>query len=353
VRDAGASQVSVAQRFGRDLEIERQGVRYLVRGDGAGPSPRSWGSSPRLHAAVLREKPDVVHVNGLIFPGEVRRLRRSLEAACALVVQDHAGAPPTGRVAVSVRRHNFRAGLAEADGFLFTAQAQAEPWRSTGVLSAQAPIYEVPESSTRLRPASRAEARAATGMRGDPALLFVGHLDANKDPITLCEGFDRALPMLRDAHLTLVYQTEALLPALRAHLAARPLVASRVTLAGRVPHARLASFYSAADVFVLGSHHEGSGYALIEALACGVVPVVSDIPSFRVLTADGTLGALFTPGRPDELAAALTRVARMDIGALRRRILGHFESALSWTAVGRRALEIYGQARTRRGLHGT
>ena len=43
----------------------------------------------------------------------------------------------------------------------------------------------------------------------------------------------------------------------------------------------------AADLFVLGSHREGSGYSLIEALACGLPPVVTDIHAFRTLTGCG------------------------------------------------------------------
>src|SRR6185295_12657684 len=124
---------------------------------------------------------------------------------------------------------------------------------------------------------------------------------------------------------------------------------ARVTLAGPVPHSRMAAYYSAADLFVLGSHHEGSGYALLEAMACGAVPVVSDIPSFRSLTAGGTLGALFAPGRPEELSAAFARLAREPERETARRLLAvHFDDALSWPAVGRRALAIYGEAMARR-----
>ena len=48
------------------------------------------------------------------------------------------------------------------------------------------------------------------------------------------------------------------------------------------------NYYGAADVFVSGSHSEGSGYALIEAMSAGVVPVVTDIPSFRAIAGDDT-----------------------------------------------------------------
>ena len=62
----------------------------------------------------------------------------------------------------------------------------------------------------------------------------------------------------------------------------------------RWPHADMPAWFSAADLFVVGSHHEGSGYALMEACACGAVPVVSDIPTFRLLA--GGAGALWPPG---------------------------------------------------------
>ena len=95
-------------------------------------------------------------------------------------------------------------------------------------------------------------------------------------------------------------------------------------------------------MFVVGSHHEGSGYALMEALACGAMPVVTDIPTFRLLTADGTLGALWTPGDAGDCARALV-AAPPESDAERERVADHFARELSWDAVGRRAVEIYRQ----------
>ena len=107
----------------------------------------------------------------------------------------------------------------------------------------------------------------------------------------------------------------------------------------------MSSFYSAADVFVAGSHHEGSGYALMEALACGAVPVVTDIPTFRLLTADGTLGALWSPGDAGDCARALVAAGRRNLTAERERVADHFACELSWDAVGRRAVEIIDRRR--------
>src|SRR3954469_21219285 len=117
----------------------------------------------------------------------------------------------------------------------------------------------------------------------------------------------------------------------RNRVAQSPALRDRVHLAGAVPRARIAAFFSAADLFVLGSHHEGSGYALIEACACGALPVVTDIPTFQLLT-DG-VGALWRAGDAGECARALAAVAAGDLAAQRVRLAGHFTRALSWDAV--------------------
>ena len=48
------------------------------------------------------------------------------------------------------------------------------------------------------------------------------------------------------------------MPAVRRRVSDSPALARSVRLVGRVPHRQMAAFYSAADLFVLGSAHEGS-----------------------------------------------------------------------------------------------
>jgi glycosyltransferase involved in cell wall biosynthesis len=87
---------------------------------------------------------------------------------------------------------------------------------------------------------------------------------------------------------------------------------------------------------------------LIEACACGAIPVVTGIPAFRVITGDGTRGALWPPGDHVGLARALLEISGRDLGTLRADLAVHFAKELSWTAVGRRAFDIYAEARARR-----
>src|SRR5262249_38074250 len=162
-----------------------------------------------------------------------------------------------------------------------------QPFINAGLLAAHIGIYEIPETSTRFAPGDRTRARAETGIDGDPAVLWVGHLDANKDPLTVLEGISSAARSLPGLRLWCCFGVAPLLRAVQERVAADPHLRDRVQLLGRVSHARIEQLMRAADLFVLGSHREGSGYALIEALACGLSPIVTDIPSFRALTAAG------------------------------------------------------------------
>jgi len=128
----------------------------------------------------------------------------------------------------------------------------------------------------------------------------------------------------------------------RARIEQSLVLRERVRLAGIVVHERMPSFFSAADLFVVGSHHEGSGYSLMEAIACGAAPAVSDVPTFRLLTGGGSVGALWKSGDATDCARALVEVGRRDLDAERARLADHFARELSWDAVGRRAMEIYG-----------
>ena len=101
------------------------------------------------------------------------------------------------------------------------------------------------------------------------------------------------------------------------------------------------SLMQAADLFVLGSHHEGSGYALLEALACGVTPVVTDIPSFRALTAQGTIGELWPVGDPDALCRALLSAVPRLHSRTRATVREYFDRELSFDALGSKWSAIY------------
>ena len=104
----------------------------------------------------------------------------------------------------------------------------------------------------------------------------------------------------------------------------------------------------AADLFVLGSHREGSGYSLIEALACGLPPVVTDIPSFRSLTGRGAVGKLWACDDPLALCAAIRAVGARTDPETRAAVRAHFDRELSFDSLGRKLAAMYEDVLERR-----
>jgi len=356
---AAGADVRVVQRFSRDATIARDGVVYTFVSDRGRARLPAWSISPPAVASTAAADPDVVHVNGLMFAAMIAAMREALDDTAVVVAQDHSGsvpAPPAwplralsrfGTPGVPALRAKSRwsVALGQLDACTFTSVELAPRWHAAG-LPESVPIIAIPEASTTFSPVERAAARAATGMSGVPALLWVGRVDANKDPFTVLSGVERASSALPRARLWMVVPAHADDRDVRARIDSSTTLRQRVTMLGAIDYNDMPRFYSAAEVFVSGSHHEGSGYALIEAMACGAVPCVTDIPAFRALAGD--CGATWPAGDASALAAALEGLVRRNLDEQRKLVRQRFAGTLSWRSVGQLTFEAYADLLRRR-----
>lgn len=81
---------------------------------------------------------------------------------------------------------------------------------------------------------------------------------------------------------------------------------SRVRITGQIEEATLPALMRAADVYVTASETDGSSVTLLQAMACGLPVVASDIPGNRWWVTEGVTGRLFPVGDVDALARLLT-----------------------------------------------
>ena len=79
-------------------------------------------------------------------------------------------------------------------------------------------------------------------------------------------------------------------------------VLDRVHFGGHVGQEDLPRWYHMADLYISPSHVDGSSVTLMEALACGLPCLVSDIPGNREWIEDGVNGWLFRDGDVSDLA---------------------------------------------------
>lgn len=330
---AAGVRVSVVQACATEAVLHERGIDFhFVAPTASGESLTRAGGFRRLLGQLA---PDVAHVHGLGFAHDVLELR-ALSPRLPILLQDHAD-----RVPRFWRRGVLKRALGECAAVSFCAREQAEPFRRAGLMKAHVSVFEIPESTSAFEPGDRAAARAATGMHGNPALLWVGHLDANKDPLTVLDAASTLSRELPELELWCCFGSAPLREQVEARIASDPALRARVHLIGRVPHARVETLMRAADLFVLGSHREGSSFSLIEALATGLTPVVTAIPSLRMLTGNGSIGELFPCGDAVDCAEALLRAARSLHPGSRERVRAHFDAHLSHRAIGRRFADAY------------
>ena len=325
----GGVDVVVVQRAHTTRTVERDGVSYRFVDDAA-RIPR------RIIALVASLEPDVIHVRGIHHLSAVAALARSGDAP--VLIQDHATRVPSGW-----RSTAWRWALRSVAGAAFTTAEQARPFVDAGLLRADMPIFPVLEGSSTFTPGARDEARRATGMFGDPCLLWTGRLDDNKDPLTLLAAVERVARKLPDVRLWMCYGKAPLLDVVTRRIAESPVLRERVVLLGTRPHAEMELRHRAADFYVQASHHEASGFSLLEAMACGTTPIVTDIPAARRIVGD--TGALIPIENPSALAAAIGSYwLTPDGGGARRaprsvataaRVRGRFDTELSYDAIAR------------------
>jgi glycosyltransferase involved in cell wall biosynthesis len=325
-------RISVLQAAARAEHLTRNGVDYyFVDIDGA----RTAENRGRCFAHVLAGVDvDVLHAHGLCFIEDASAVAGFPVPRWPLLVQDHAD-----RVPGWWRRPRHRRHFAAASGVAFTTLEQAQPFVAAGMFRPSTRLFAIPESSSRFTPGDRARAQAETGLYGDPCVLWVGRLTRGKDPLTVLEGVARVAPRLPDLRLWCAFGAAPILDAVRARIDGDPRLTGRVHLLGRVPHARIESLLRAADLFVSGSRAEGSGYAAMEAIACGVTPVLTDIPAFRALTGNGRIGHAWPCGDAARLAEALFRAASERVRP--EQVRAHFDATLSFEAVGRLWADAY------------
>lgn len=308
----------------RDVEV--------VMTDDAALDGRTGRGVPGAIAALGELRPDVIHVFGLARSPQLAAIAEfSRRAGARLSASFHGGAPPRNPIARALQRR----ALADIAAMFFPAAHYASEWRHRGVIASRTHIVIAPEVSSPFTRVERDQARAELGVGDELVLAWSGRLHPVKDPLTALRAFERVVAQRPGARLLMAYRSSELLGDVSRFLEVRPAVQDRVRLLGEWPHERMATLFSAADLFVQSSLREYGGNSLVEAMSCGAVPVVTDIPSFRALTDGGRLARLFSAGDAAAMARAITTLADEERRTLSTSICRYFDEQLSYAALAR------------------
>lgn len=122
----------------------------------------------------------------------------------------------------------------------------------------------------------------------------------------------------------------------------------RVKFLGKMDQKAVWSTMCHHDVFLLFSGYEGLPLSLLEAMACGLVPIVSDLgKDFRALL-KGTGGKLVPPEEPKGYASAIENLIRQpeDLVVWRKRCKERVEKKFNYEAMVQRWIKFLRCVRT-------
>lgn len=293
-----------------------------------------------VHSMAKRLKPDVVLIPGFHFPLQVMQLRLRLGRKVKIILEHHADKPFTG-----VKKLLQTIADKCVTAYHFTSRGNAQEWIDKNIISGKNKCYEIPANSSGFSGFEKESSKHTIGMGSVTNFLWVGRLHKNKDPLTVIKAFEMLLATGIPARLYLIFQTTELLPVIEAYMQKNDLLKRSITLCGKIPHARLATWYSAADFYISASYNEGGSIALVEAMSCGCIPIVSSIPASLKVIANGKYGTSFEAGNVNELFQKMKNATTVDTKLLSGSIEKHFRESLSPAAIAaifiRNMLSLY------------
>jgi D-inositol-3-phosphate glycosyltransferase len=120
-------------------------------------------------------------------------------------------------------------------------------------------------------------------------------------------------------------------------------VEDRVVFVGRRDRDELATYYSAADVFVSTPWYEPFGITPLEAMACGTPVVGSNVGGIKFSVRDGETGYLVPPRDPDALAERIGHLYRHPklLSVFARQAVRRVNDLFTWSRVAATVGELY------------
>lgn len=172
-------------------------------------------------------------------------------------------------------------------------------------------------------------------------ILFVGSLTERKAPHVLLQSMPIILNDVPNAKLILVGSYTDYAKVLE-KMAKHFNIVPKVEFTGFVNDATKILHYKSADVFVLPSFSESFGIVLLEAFACGLPSVVSDLEVFRAIIEENYNGFFTETGSETDLAEKIINLLKND--DLRNDMSSNAQNKVkdySWDAIARKTECVY------------
>jgi glycosyltransferase involved in cell wall biosynthesis len=201
-------------------------------------------------------------------------------------------------------------------------------------------VLSIPEAADdRFQAARNPEGEAAWQVRlgiRPPYVFYLGQWKAYKNLPMLLDAFKMVRQTHPNAQLVIAGD-DPRHPEVRQAAAAMP--EGSVVLPGRLPESAVPDLYRGAAVVVLPSKAEGFGLPIIEAMACGVPVICSDLPVLHEL-ADG-VAVFCDPNDPAAFARAIAHTLDAPSTTRARQLGIERAKSFTWERSARQTVQAY------------
>lgn len=247
---------------------------------------------------------DLVLVSWLFPDGcAVAALARELRCPFVMITQ---GSDTHQYLTVRLRREAILSAVQQSRGVIARSRDLARRLQAAGAPSEKLhPIYNGVDTSVfRLLDSGECRRRLGVGS-GHRILLFVGNFLEVKNPLLLVEAFAEARSRLKDDSLRLVMVGKGPLQEAVRQRAGALGVGDRVELTGGLRAAEIACWMNVAECLCLSSRNEGLPNVILEAFACGLPVLATNVGGISEVVVPDENGLLSPEGDREAFAASL------------------------------------------------
>ncbi len=329
------------------LRLERRGMQREDRPLPPGVEQITWGGGlkpaelrdyPRLQAElrkiIQRVKPDVIHAG----PIQSAALLAALTGFRPLVSMSWGS-----DLLMDAEQMKFRTRytLRHSTVLVGDCQAVADKASEFGFPAERVVLFPWGVDLQHFAPGDDAYQRSELGWEDAFTLLCLRSWEPLYGVEVVARAFARAAQQLPELRLFLLGGGSQA-PLLRQVLMQAGVI-ERVVFGGQVGQANLPKYYRAADLYISASHSDGSSVSLMEALACGVPVLVSDIAGNKEWITPGQEGWLFRDGDDEALTRGILNAVQMreQLGDMRIAARKLAEERADWNKNFQKLLEAY------------
>ncbi len=295
-----------------------------------------------LRRYVASARPDVIHVHGM-KPLAATKFIRNIP----VVFTNHTSGFLKRLAGSATRRARTAKQLSHVATVIAPSRELLAATRTIGYTGpAHYVANGVDTEKFSLHADARERARRAWNVSSDETVVLLARRLVEKNGVS---DFARACRMLSDSRFRIVIAGDGSERVAMGRIFAELDIAERVHFLGSVPNADMPEIYSGADLAVLPSLMEATSIAGLEAMACGLSLVGTNVGGIPDLISDGITGFLAPANSPDALGAAIRKLVeaperRQAFGdAARQKAVSEF----SWLRIAERTREIMEEAVSR------